>query len=85
MTTPFDFVSILIFAVLAVIFLHRSAQAAPRDRPLWGYALAALACAAGDVAANAGRKLIGTLLLLGAVGLTGWILLASSARDKKRL
>ena len=74
MSTPFDFVTVLIFAVLAVVFLHRSAQASSHDRPLWGYALATAACAGADVAANAGLPIIGALLLLGSLGLAIWIL-----------
>ena len=74
MSTPFDFATVLIFAVLAVVFLHRSAQASSRDRPLWSYALAAAACAGADIASNGGQPAIGAVLLLTALGLAVWIL-----------
>lgn len=75
MKTPFDFASVLLFAVLAVIYLHRSSKD-ERDRvPLWGYGIIALACAAGDVLANRGYMALGTISLLVAMAGTAWVAL----------
>ena len=85
MKTPFDFASVLLFAVIAVIYLHRSSKD-ERDRvPLWGYALIALACAAGDVLANHDYVAPGALCLLAAMGGTAWVALKGHAgADKAR-
>ena len=79
MKTAFDFASVLLFAVLAVIYLNRSAKDQPDPVPLWAYAATALALAAGDVIANRGHRLIGTVLLAAAVAATLWIFMRKEA------
>lgn len=75
MKTPFDIASVLLFALIAVLFLHRSSRS-ERDRvPLWAYAATALACAFGDVMANNGGVPVGLLLLFGAVAGAMWIVM----------
>lgn len=54
MSTIFDFVTVGLFAILAVLYLHRSSRAQADSVPLWQYALAALACAAANAAGNGG-------------------------------
>ena len=73
MKTPFDFASVLLFAVIAVIYLHRSSKEGRDPVPLWAYALTAIACAAGDVLANRDYILPGAALLVAAIGGTIWI------------
>lgn len=73
MRTIFDLASVLLFAVLSVIYLHRSSKDERDAVPLWAYALAALACAAGDVVANHGHRRYGAALLGMALLATLWI------------
>ncbi len=74
MKTPFDLASVLLFALIAVIFLHRSSRAEEDPVPLWAYAGCAGACAIGDILANNGYVPIGLLLLFAAVGAGVWII-----------
>ena len=73
MKTPFDFVSVGMFALIAVIFLHRSAQPGRDPVPLWSYGATAAACAGGDILTNNGYVLIGAAFLLLAAAGAIWI------------
>lgn len=73
MHTPFDFASVALFALIAVIYLHRSSKPEEDTVPLWAYAATAALCAVGDVAANAGYVIPGVLCLLLALGASAWI------------
>lgn len=53
METIFDWLTVLTFAALAVIYLQRSAQAAPKDK-VWHYVPPAIGCAAVNYAGNEG-------------------------------
>lgn len=75
MKTPFDIASVLLFALIAVIFLHRSSKSEQDRVPLWGYAVTAIACALGDVMANNGSVPVGLVLLLSAVAGSMWIVI----------
>lgn len=52
MKTVYDIVSIIIFAAIAILYLHRSAAAQSDPTPLWRYALAAGGCALADYLGN---------------------------------
>ena len=52
MKTPFDLLSLILFAGLAILYLQRSADERPDSTPLWRYAVVAAGCAASDVAGN---------------------------------
>ena len=80
MRTAFDFASVLLFAVLSVIYLHRSAKDERDATPLWAYALTALACGCGDVMANHGHTAPGAVLLASAVAATFWIVVRKAAK-----
>ena len=84
MKTPFDAASLLAFALLAIVYLHRSAAAARDPVPLWIYALAVLACAGGDVAANHGSPAIGAVSIAVSVVVTGWVVWKGDAASKPR-
>ena len=73
MSTPFDFASVVLFGLIAVVFLHRSSKDEQDHVPLWAYGGCAVACAAGDVLANNGYVPIGLLLLFAAVASGVWI------------
>ena len=51
METVWDWVTVLLFAGLITLFLHRSSQEVPQDK-LWHYAPPALACAVANYLGN---------------------------------
>ncbi len=55
METPYDWITILVFAGLIVLFLQRS-QGVARDH-LWQYLVAAIGCAATNYLGNEAVKL----------------------------
>ena len=67
MTTVFDWLTVAIFAVLAVIYLQRSAGTRPAHDAVWKYLPAAVACVIANQVGNAGRPLPATLLMFGAL------------------
>jgi hypothetical protein len=67
METPYDWLTIIVFAGLIVLFLQRS-QGAPRDH-LWQYLVAALGCAATNYLGNEAMKEGGTLYHVAAIAL----------------
>lgn len=50
--TIYDVVSIIIFAGIAILYLHRSAAQEPDPTALWKYAVAAGGCALADYLGN---------------------------------
>jgi hypothetical protein len=56
METPFDWVTVLVFAGLAVLFLHRSTAAEPGRDKIWMYAPPALALAFANWIGNEAMK-----------------------------
>ena len=73
MKTTFDFASLIVFGLLAAVYLHRCAQEARDAVPLWAYATVALGCAGGDVLANHSYVPLGALCLVVALLSTVWI------------
>ncbi len=67
METPYDWLTIIVFAGLIVLFLQRS-QGAPRDH-LWQYLVAAIGCAATNYLGNEAMKTGGLPYHLAAVAL----------------
>ncbi len=67
MTTVFDWLTVAIFAVLAVIYLQRSAGTRPAHDAVWKYLPAAVACVIANQVGNAGWTLPATLLMFGAL------------------
>ena len=63
MRTPFDLISLIVFAGLAVLFLQRSASRDADPVAVWKYAVAALGCVAGDLLGNADQALFGWAML----------------------
>lgn len=53
METPWDWITVFIFAGLATLLLQRSTEDKPRDE-LWQYLPAAAGCAVANYAGNAG-------------------------------
>ncbi|WP_416908760.1 MAG: XrtV sorting system accessory protein [Polymorphobacter sp.] len=69
METPYDWLTILVFAGLIVLFLQRS-QGEPRDF-LWQYLLASVGCAVTNYLGNEAIKLEDSLYHLAAVATGG--------------
>lgn len=62
MATPYDWITVGIFAALIVLFLQRSSSDEPSDR-LWQYLLPSVGCAVANYLGNEGYH----LLAIGAV------------------
>ncbi len=67
MTTVFDWLTVAIFAVLAVIYLQRSAGTRPAHDAVWKYLPPAVACVAANQIGNADWTLLATLLMFAAL------------------
>ena len=65
METVFDWISVLTFACLAVLYLERSASAEPKDK-VWHYVPPALGCALANYLGNEGYE-VGAVVCLVAV------------------
>jgi len=66
MKTVYDWVTVLMFAGLAVLLLQRSSEAQPRDK-LWQYLPPALGCAIGNQLGNAGNHPLAVGILVATV------------------
>jgi hypothetical protein len=69
METPYDWITIAIFAGLVVLFMQRSVSDQPEDPDdsIWVYLGAGLGCAVANYAGNEGHHLIGIALVLGTI------------------
>lgn len=65
MQTPYDFLTMAIFAGLIVIFLQRSMAEHRDDDPMWRYLLAAGGCAVGNYLGNAAYHLPALIVIVG--------------------
>lgn len=57
METPWDWITVFIFAGLATLLLQRSTEEQPRDE-LWQYLPAAAGCAGANYAGNEGYSIL---------------------------
>jgi hypothetical protein len=62
METPWDWITVMLFAGLITLFLHRSAQEPPPDK-LWQYAPPAVACAIANYLGNNGLGIVAGAVL----------------------
>ena len=69
MKTIYDFVTIGIFAALAVVFLHRSTLDKPDRTPIWMYAVAAVGLAFANYLGNEQRPILAAILLVGVMAI----------------
>ena len=65
METPWDWITVLMFAGLITLFLHRSSQPEPQDE-LWQYAPPAITCAVANYLGNNGYSVAAAAMLAGA-------------------
>jgi len=63
MDTVFDFISVGLFAGLAILFLQRSASEEHDPIPMWRYGIAAVMCAGGNWAGNHDYPVVGGIIL----------------------
>ena len=73
METIFDWLTVLIFSGLAVLYLQRSAAERPTDSP-WHYLPPALGCAASNYAGNHVYPTLGVALMFGTLAYIFYIL-----------
>ncbi len=64
MKSPFDLVSIIMFAGIAILFLQRSASRERDPIAVWKYGIAAIGCAVGDVMGNSGLPIPAILVFV---------------------
>ncbi len=74
MKTPYDFVSVALFAALVVLFLQRSISPSAEGDALWHYLLAATGCAVFNYLGNNGFDMAALLLLAGLLVFIGLVL-----------
>ncbi len=81
METIFDWVTMLVFAGLVVLFLQRSTLDEPIDT-IWHYMPPSVACAAANYAGNEGYPIIAFLILI-AIGAYGIFILKVGLPTRK--
>ena len=81
METIFDWVTMLVFAGLIVLFLQRSTLDEPIDT-IWHYMPPSVACAAANYAGNEGYPIIAFLILV-AIGAYGIFVLKVGLPSRK--
>lgn len=74
MTTVFDWVTVTIFAILAVVYLQRSLGDKPSHDAVWKYLPPAALCMIANQVGNAGWVLLATLLMVGALALVWFVI-----------
>ena len=68
MKTIYDLISVALFALLAILYLQRSASEEPDQIPLWRYAVAAMGCASADYLGNNGYPVGSTIIFVITIG-----------------
>lgn len=64
MHTLYDWLTVLIFSAIAVIFLQRSLKPILRHDPIWIYAPPSIGCAIANHLGNTGQEWIAWLLMI---------------------
>jgi hypothetical protein len=72
-STAYDFITLALFAGLAVLFLQRSSSPEPKDR-IVHYAPPAIGCALANWLGNNGQDVIAVLVLAAVVVYTLYVL-----------
>jgi hypothetical protein len=74
MKTVFDWLTVAIFAGMAVVYLQRSAGARPAHDAAWKYLPPTVACMAANQVGNAGWSMLATVLMLAALGYVWFVI-----------
>lgn len=80
MKTPYDFVTLALFAAIIVLFLQRSTAAAEDPHPMWQYLLAAVGCAVANYLGNDVSGVAAVAVLVGTVAFIVHVLRPFAAR-----
>jgi hypothetical protein len=71
--TPYDLITMAIFAGLVVLFLQRSTAAEPRDH-MYQYAPPCLGCMVANYVGNHGQGLIAAIIIVAVIGYVLYVL-----------
>jgi uncharacterized membrane protein len=71
--TAYDWVTVIIFAGLVVLFLQRSASDEPRDE-MWQYLVPSVGCAVANYFGNEGQDLVAIAIILVTLGYILYVL-----------
>lgn len=73
METAYDWITVAIFAGLAVLLLQRSSEEVPRDK-MWQYLPPALGCAVANYFGNEGNHVVAVVVLAATLGYVFYVL-----------
>lgn len=73
METPFDWLTVLTFVGLAVLFLQRSTEETPRDK-VWQYLPPAVGCAVVNYLGNQGYEMVAIVGLVAVLAYIYYVL-----------
>ena len=73
MQTVYDWLTLIIFSGLVVLFLERSVKGV-RDDPMWMYLLAGGLCAVANYLGNNGQQIGAVLIILVNISFIAWYL-----------
>jgi hypothetical protein len=73
MQTVYDWLTLIIFSGLIVLFLERSTKGS-REDPLWMYMLAGVLCAVANYLGNNGQQIGAVLVLVANIAFIAWYL-----------
>lgn len=73
METIFDWITVLVFCGLAVLYLQRSAASEPNDK-IWHYVPPALGCMTVNYVGNEGHPLLSVTLLVAVLAYIYYVL-----------
>jgi hypothetical protein len=80
MTTVFDWLTVAIFAAIAVLFLQRSTQDEPGDT-MWHYLPPTIGCAVANQFGNNGYTIIATAMMVAVLMYLIYLLKPFQSRD----
>ena len=74
MTTVYDWLTVAIFAALAIVYLQRSVGPRPVHDTMWKYLPPAAACVAANQVGNAGWSLVAAVLMVAAMAYVWFVI-----------
>ena len=74
MQTAYDWIAVLLFALIAVVYLQRSTGKAPIHDPVWRYLPPVAGCVLGNWLGNEGHGLFAGIVLIAALAYTVMVL-----------
>lgn len=74
METVFDWVTVVVFAGLVVLFLQRSTSEGPAKDSIWQYIPAAIGCAVANYLGNHDQEVLATIVVVAVIAYTLYFL-----------